>query len=127
MYIYYLRGFAGHGSFESTHKQSVDFKDLVLTRVQLKEVVLTRVDWKAVELTKSEEVNVELSQASLSSHQSNWKVKSRAQATGHQKFSGGNNKLAKLRRCVSRVHFAKIPFGHSDQMSERAQVSRIAP
>ena len=84
---------------ESTHRQSVDFKDLVLSRVQLKEVVLTSVDCKAVELlAKSEAVNVELSQASLSSHQSNWKVKSRAQATGriksfqdihYQKFSGG--------------------------------------
>ena len=77
---------------ESTHKQSVDFKDLVLSRVQLKEVVLTSVDCKAVEstlsvelLAKSEAVNVELSQASLSSHQSNWKVKSRAQATGRIK------------------------------------------
>ena len=60
----------------------------MLTWVQLKEVVLTKVDCKAVEstlsveLTKSEAVNVELSQASLSSHQSNWNVKSRAQATG---------------------------------------------
>ena len=72
---------------ESTHIQSVDFKDLVLSRVQLKEVVLTSVDCKAVVelLAKSEEVNVELSQASLSSHQSNWKVKSRAQATGRIK------------------------------------------
>ena len=71
---------------ESTHIQSVDFKDLVLSRVQLKEVVLTSVDCKAVELlAKSEAVNVELSQASLSSHQSNWKVKSRAQATGRIK------------------------------------------
>ena len=89
---------------ESTHIQSVDFKDLVLSRVQLKEVVLTSVDCKAVELlTKSEAVNVELSQASLSSHQSNWKVKSRAQATGRiksfqedknfrrKKFSGGKS------------------------------------
>ena len=51
---------------------------MVLTRIQLKEVVLTKVDCKAVE----EVTSVELSQASLSSHQSNWKVKSRAQATG---------------------------------------------
>ena len=54
----------------------------MLTRAQFKDVVLTGVDWKAVELTKSEDVSVELSQASLSSHQSNWKVKSKAQATG---------------------------------------------
>ena len=47
-------------------------------------MVLIRVDCKAVEEleTKSEEISVELSQASLSSHQSNWNVKSRAQATG---------------------------------------------
>ena len=63
---------------ESTYKQFVDFKDMVLTRIQLKEVVLTKVDCKSVE----EVTSVELSQASLSSHQSNWKVKSRAQATG---------------------------------------------
>ena len=63
---------------ESTYKQFVDFKDMVLTRIQLKEVVLTKVDCKAVE----ELTSVEFSQASLSSHQSNWKVKSRAQATG---------------------------------------------
>ena len=43
---------------------------------------MAEVQFKAiVELTKSEDVKVELSQASLSSHQSNWKVKSRAQAT----------------------------------------------
>ena len=37
---------------KSTHKQPVDFQDLVLTRAQFKDVVLTRVDWKAVEFTK---------------------------------------------------------------------------
>ena len=89
---------------EST-KQFVDL-DLVWTRVQFKGVVLTKVNCKAVELTKSEDVNVELSQASLLSHQSNWKVKSRAQATGRirsfrrkkrenltdQKFLGGKKR-----------------------------------
>lgn len=51
-------------------------------------MVLIIVDCKAVEEleAKSEEISVELSQASLSSHQSNWKVKSRAQATGEMFF-----------------------------------------
>ena len=49
---------------------------------------MIRVVCKAVEEleAKSEEIRVELSQASLSSHQSNWNVKSRAQATGKMFF-----------------------------------------